>query len=541
MPDELAVHDAWPPMREASDQTSQDRGAAIGDIRRQASSPSPSYSRVLKSTSIVGGSAAIGMLISMGAVKGGALLVGPSGIGELRLYQAALGFAGALFGMGLGPATVRRISHAIAKGDPEAAERSAAVLHRLALLTGLTGWIALAAAATPLGALVFDDDVHAASLAIAGTSIVLATMNAGYVSELQARQQVATLAWVRLSSSAMTAVLSIACFWWLGAAGIVPSIVASSAASLLIARRSTNAGRPNPRIAAPHVSTCVRDGLGLAGLGLAMMTPSILASLVTAITGSLIVRHLDIGANGLLSAATGMSVLFASFILNAMEADYFPRLSAAHDDPPAMRRIVNEQTEIGILLALPGIMATLVLAPLAINVFYSQAFEPAADLLVWLVLGVFARVTAWPISLVLLARADSKTYLLNEVAFACLQIAMIALALERFGLVGVAIVYPIQMALYNAVMLEIVRRRAGVTWSASVSRLIVVSILLAGTCLLLRFALQDGPRLAAGIALTIVASLFSARGLSLRLGPAHRLVAPLLRWRIVALGLGIRR
>jgi hypothetical protein len=69
----------------------------------------------------------------------------------------------------------------------------------------------------------------------------------------------------------------------------------------------------------------------------------------------------------------------------------------------------------------------------------------------------------------------------------------------------------------------------------------VVSILLAGTCLLLRFALQDGPRLAAGIALTIVASLFSARGLILRLGPAHRLVAPLLRWRIVALGLGIRR
>jgi PST family polysaccharide transporter len=480
------------------------------------------------------------MLISMVSVKGGAILLGPAGIGELRLYQAVLSFIGTIAGLGLGPATVRKISHSIANGQLMAAVRATFVLHRLTLLTGLAGWMVLAVAAVPVGNLVFADDEHRPGLIVSGASIMFTTMTAGYVSALQARQRVAAVAWVRVASSAMTALLSIACFWWLGPAGIVPSLVASAAASLLISRRSAEAPEMPPKCVVPGFAECIRDGVEMAGLGLAMMTPSILASLVTAITGSLIIRHLDIAANGLLSAATGISVLFASFILNAMEADYFPRLSAVHDDPAAMRRVVNEQTEVGILLALPGIMATLVLAPLVITVFYSNDFGPAADLLVWLALGVFARVTSWPISLVLLARADSKTYLVNEVAFACFQIGMIALALERFGLMGVAIVYPIQMGLYNAVMLAIVRRRVGVTWSASVTRLIVVSILLAGTCLLARFVLQGGPRLATGIALMIVASIFSARGLILRLGPGHRLVAPLLRWRIVALGLGIR-
>ena len=278
----------------------------------------------------------------------------------------------------------------------------------------------------------------------------------------------------------------------------------------------------------------------MAGLGLAMMAPSILACILGAVTGSLVIRQLDMGANGLISAATGLSVLFASFILSAMESDFFPRLSAARDDPESMRRLVNEQTEVGILLALPGLIGTIALAPFVLTIFYTTEFAPAADLLVWLVLGVFGRVTAWPASLVLLARADSRIYLLNEIAFAAIQIALVVAGLEFIGLQGVAIAYFATVWLYNGVMLVIVRHRIGLRWSGAVLKLIGVVWSLALSLLLVRWLLPEGLEPVVSIGALMTACVLSARGLIARLGSRHRLVAPLLRWRLTAALFGLR-
>jgi antigen flippase len=493
-----------------------------------------SYSKILKSTSIVGGSAAVGMLISMISVKGGALLLGPAGIGELRLYQSVLGTAVTLLGFGFGPATVRRVAHARSLGRNEEADRALAVLHRLSLLTGCAGWLLLAIASFPVSILVFDDRSHVFGLAIAGSSVVFTSIAAGYASTFQAEQRVATIAKTRISASFLTALLSIACFWMWGAAGIVPSLVVSAASAALVARLASGARSAADPALRPTVSECIREGRSMAGLGLAMMAPSILGCIVGAVTGSLIVRQLDIGANGLLSAAMGMSVLFASFILNAMESDFFPRLSAVRDDPTAMRRLVNEQTEVGILLALPGLVGTIALAPAVLTIFYTSEFAAAAALLIWQVLGVFGRITAWPASLVLLARGDSRIYLVNEVAFALLQIALVALGINHFGLVGAAIAYFVITWLYNVVMLVILNKKLGLKWTASVVRLVAASWMLVGCLLALRMLLPEPLHLAAGMLVLLIAGMLSARGLIVRLGPRHRLVQPLLRWRVIA-------
>lgn len=44
-----------------------------------------------------------------------------------------------------------------------------------------------------------------------------------------------------------------------------------------------------------------------------------------------------------------------------------------------MNRLVNEQTEIGLLLAVPGLQATLSLAALIIRLYYTDAFLSAAS------------------------------------------------------------------------------------------------------------------------------------------------------------------
>jgi antigen flippase len=499
--------------------------------------PVGSYGQVLRSSTIVGGSAALGMLISMVSVKGSAMFLGPAGIGELRQYQATLGTISAVCGLGLGPSAVRRVAHCLATGDRAIAARTASNLSRLVVLTGVVGWVATAALSIPISMGAFDDREHAIGLTFAGASVLLGSISAGYLSLLQAQQRVSELAIARVGASAATAALSIACFWWLGGRGIVPAIVLSATFAVLIHRRLA---RPHALDAPGPValSETLRSGWDLAGLGFAMMLPTILACAIGTIIGSLVVRELGMPANGLYSAAWGLSVLFASFILNAMEADFFPRLSSVQHDAESMRRVVNEQTEVGILLAMPGVIGTIALAPLALRVFYTQDFIPAADLLVWLVAGVFGRVTSWPLSLILLARGRSRTYVATETSFAALHVCLCIVGIEIAGLLGLALAYCVQIWAYNVAMIVIANREIGMRWSTPVLRLIAITGALAAAFLLVARFVSDDLRIPVGLGFVAIASVVTLRGLASRLGNDHRFVAPLLRARVGAWLLG---
>jgi PST family polysaccharide transporter len=160
---------------------------------------------------------------------------------------------------------------------------------------------------------------------------------------------------------------------------------------------------PLPRVQLSAAETA-RIGWSMAGLGAASLTAGIASATVGIAIPAMVTRELGADAMGMYAAAWGLSGLFANFILNAMGADYYPRLSGASHDPKLMARLVNEQTAVGVLLALPGLVATVVLATLVIRIFYTAQFQPAAALLPWYALGIFGRVTSWPLAFVLLAR-----------------------------------------------------------------------------------------------------------------------------------------
>lgn len=75
-----------------------------------------------------------------------------------------------------------------------------------------------------------------------------------------------------------------------------------------------------------------------------------------------------------------------------MGTDFYPRLTAVAEDNAQCNRLVNEQTEVGLLLAGPGILATLALAPLVLVIFYSSRFVAAVGVLRWICLGTLLQV-----------------------------------------------------------------------------------------------------------------------------------------------------
>ena len=68
----------------------------------------------------------------------------------------------------------------------------------------------------------------------------------------------------------------------------------------------------------------------------------------------LVTRQEGTAGAGQFQAANALSMIYVGYILQAMEADFYPRLTASAHDDAKCNRLVNEQAEISVLLALPG-------------------------------------------------------------------------------------------------------------------------------------------------------------------------------------------
>lgn len=105
---------------------------------------------------------------------------------------------------------------------------------------------------------------------------------------------------------------------------------------------------------------------------------------------------------------------YLGFVLSAMGTDYYPRLTAAISDHTAATRLVNQQTEVALLLCAPVLLAMLGLAPWVIHLLYSAEFGPAVEILRWQLLGDILKVMSWPLGFVILASGAGKTFVLTE-------------------------------------------------------------------------------------------------------------------------------
>ena len=102
-----------------------------------------------------------------------------------------------------------------------------------------------------------------------------------------------------------------------------------------------------------------------------------------------------------------------------MGADFYPRLTGVAKDNNECNRMVNEQAQISLLLAGPGVLATLTFACIVISLFYSAKFEPAVGLLRWFCLGLTLRVITWPMGFIILAKGAPKAYFLDRTGLDC--------------------------------------------------------------------------------------------------------------------------
>ena len=389
-----------------------------------------SHRQILKSSAIIGGSSVIAILLGIVKVKVLAILLGAAGVGLMGLFQNIMWVGATVAGCGLATSGVRQL--AAAQGEQATLDSVRHALWRGNFFLGLIGGAALWFARVPVTQWVFKNAAYASEVGLLGVGVWLTLIAGSQMALLQGMRRIGDLARVQIFGSLVGAVAGIGLASWLQIGGILWFVLTAPLATAL-AGAWYAAKLPRP-IGKPD-RTATRNQLrAMLLLGVPFMITALMTLGTQFLARTMVTRELGLEGAGHFQAAWAISMQYTGFVLGAMATDYYPRLSATIHDPAAARKLVSEQTEMALLLAIPALLIILATAHWAIYILYSSGFDPAISLLRWQTLGTIFKVASWPMGFILLAQQRGGWFIFIEVLWDVTYLSILYFGLSQWGL-----------------------------------------------------------------------------------------------------------
>lgn len=397
--------------------------------------------------------------------KAVALILGPAGVGLFGMYQSILNLARSVAGLGINSSGVRQIAEAAGTGDATRVASTVTTLRRFALALSALGGLGLAALSKPVARLTFGNDEHASGIALLSLGLVFTVVADAQGTVLQGMRRIYNLAAMNILAAIFGAVITVPVIYFWGSRGIVISLVA--AAMVANATAWWYARKVQVLRVEAGWHQVFAEVSALTKLGIVLLSSGLMATGAAYLIRAIVLRKLGVEAAGFYQAAWSIAGLYVNFILQAMAVDFYPRLTAVEKDRTVCNRLVNEQAEVGILLAGPGILATLTFAPLVISLLYSAKFGPAIELLRWNCLGMLLRVASWPLGYLMLARNTRGLYFCTALAVHVANLVAVWFLTPIVGLKGTGLAVFASSAVDWILMVVVALRINGFQWSVA--------------------------------------------------------------------------
>jgi antigen flippase len=428
------------------------------------------YGQILKSSAVIGGSSLLNVGLGIVRTKAMALMLGPAGVGLLGLYSQVSELFRTVAGLGINSSGVRQIAEAVGSGDTQRIARTVTTLRRVAVCSGALGGLLVLALCKPVAWLSFGNGQNVVSIALLSFVVFFGDVSAGQSALVQGMRRIGDLARMSVLGALYGTLFSIPIVYYYyrqGAAekGVVPSLICVAAMAILTSWWYAR------KIRVERVPLTLRQVAGetsaLLKLGVVLMASGLMTMGVTYLVRVIVLRKIGLDAAGLYQSAWQLGGFYIGFVLQAMGADFYPRLTAVANNNLECNRLVNEQSEVGLLLAGPGVLATLTFAPLIIHLFYSAKFEPAVEVLRWICLGMMLRVASWPMGFILLAKGEGKIFFWTELFSNLLFVGLAWIGVLAYGLNGVGLAFFCLYLAYWLGIYAVARRVSGFRWSAA--------------------------------------------------------------------------
>ena len=470
-----------------------------------------SYGEILRTSVLIGGSSVLNVVIRVARIKALAVMLGPAGIGLLGILSAIEDLASSIAGMGLRMSGVRQIADAASRKDEAAVAVTVTVLRRISRWLAVAGCISVIAFCRPISTFSFGTDRYMLPVALIGLAVFFRVITDGHGAVIHGLRRIEDLARLGPIGALLGALVGVGIVYLLGEQGIAPANVAAAALALGVTwwfRKRIKVATPvltNPQVR--------EEAVRLLRLGAAFMASGMLILGATYGARIIVLQHEGFEAAGLYQAAVAVGSLYVTIVLQAMSSDFYPRLVGAASDDAQCNRLVNEQAHISLLLAGPGITATLTLAYFLVHLLYSAEFAGAAPALQWICAGMALRVISWPLGMVMLAKNSQKVFFWSELAWNSLSVGLTWFAVSRMGLVGAGYAFAGTQVFHALMTYSIVRHLSGFRWSP-LNRALGTRFLLSVVAVLVAFlTLPQGPAVVFGLLVTFLSGIYSLLGL----------------------------
>lgn len=422
-----------------------------------------SQRQILKSTSIIGGSSVISILLGIVRTKVLALLLGPSGIGLVGIYGSIMETIVAAASMGISMSGPRQIAEARGANDSKTIAATHVALTCTVFVFGFIGVALLYVFRGRVSLMSFGNTSHDWAIGILAIGVLFGTLVISCRAQLQGYRLIGNIARAEIIGGFFVTIVAlfIICFWREKA---IPFFIITTPVFTLFAFSFYARKIPKP-VSAPALLDVLMQARTLLALGLAVMLAGIMKTGSGYLVRSMINHAYGLEAAGYFQASWRISTLYIGIVLGAMGSDFYPRLSSIHKDCNASNTLVNQQGEVAYLLAGPAILGMMTLTPVITWLLYSSAFAETNIILRWLILSTILKVALFPLGHVLLAKGMGKTFFCTELAYNASFLLIIRSGLGRFGLPITGFAFFVASLLQFIVVFAIVSRVNGFVWS----------------------------------------------------------------------------
>ncbi len=394
-----------------------------------------SYTHIFKYTSMFGSIQGLNILIGLVRNKIIAVLLGPAGVGLISIYNTASTLLQNSTNFGIQISGVREMSGFFERSDHEGLNRSIRIVRTWSFLAAVLGFLVCMLLSGRLSQWAFSSDDYTMEFMLLSPVVFMAAVAGGESAILKATRRLGELAKISVAGVMGALVVSLPLYIEWGNDGIVPSLILIAIVQMLLVASCSFRYYPY----------CLRLNKGeiFAGrqmliLGVAFVTAGIFGSGADFLVRTFL-SDISVSLAGLYNAGYMITVTYSGMVFAAMETDYYPHLSAVSNDARKISGAANRQIEVSMIMVAPMLAGLMVVMPLVIPLLFTSQFMPVVGMTQVALMAMYFRCVNLPVAYIMLAKGDSRSYMLMEFLYNVLIVPAVILGYHYWGLAGTGI------------------------------------------------------------------------------------------------------
>lgn len=415
---------------------------------------------VLKAMLTTGSASVACMLLGAITTKVIAVLAGPSGIAVFAQLRQAAQWLITLATLNGQTSLIR----GAASKEGEEKLRFISTVAMIYLFASLIVVLAAYAGGSNIARFLFDssDERFIRAVSMLPVIIAVGSVSSFVYGVINSYREIKTLALIQISGSVATVaiVYPLLHFWNHPAAYIIIVSIGFLVSSVVgiwwIVRRRwfaaiawSRLAKANSLYTREHISYSIATlAAGLVGAGAVLYIRSLYIQ-----TGGL-------DAGGVFDAAWTISMMYVMLLLSSFNTYYFPTLSGTKS-PENIQELVTRVFRIATLVGTLLVSFVVIAKPLLVSLLYSGGFHHSTEILRWMLIGDYFKITTWVLGMLLLAFAERLRFITCELVYHSLMVGSIYLLISSTWEIA-GIVFMIYNALYLAYIWRHAYRKYGV-------------------------------------------------------------------------------